>query len=208
MARGHHNLGLLFEQQKKELDGIAELGKSVAILQEIVGSPKTSAEALFLLEKTFEQRARINTKLGRHADAAREFEAIIDLPGPKMPARRFHHAIACIRAGEVNRGLAEIEEVIALKNLPKGWVFMAASAYARASEERQVGDRISTEMRTGFANKAVEFLRQGQAARLFESADEIDLLKTHNDLDPLRTRDDFKQLLKEVEEKAKPKDKE
>jgi hypothetical protein len=53
------------------------------------------------------------------------------------------------------------------------------------------------------AAQAVERLGQAQAAGFFKDPAKIEHLKKDADLDPLRSRDDFKKLLKELEEKAK-----
>ena len=53
------------------------------------------------------------------------------------------------------------------------------------------------------ADRALDLLGQARAARFFNVSGNLKYLKTEKDFDPIRSRDDFKKLLSEVEAKAK-----
>src|SRR5205085_11428573 len=152
-------------------------------------------------------RAQSLEKLGRHAEALAAYDAALKYdPGPRRAILRAGRAITLIHLGDYARAAAEAGELARLKLPPDAcydlacvWSLCIPAAKKDAKLTPADRDRLTEE----YAARAVELLRQARAGGFFRPAENVDLLKQDPDLDPVRSRDDFKAFVGEVEGKTK-----
>jgi len=105
--------------------------------------------------------------------------------------------------GKYADAAATAEKLVALDSTDGDGVYWAAGGYALCSaavaakppaevsaDEKQLSER--------YAARAVELLKQTEAAGYFKNANNRIALQYEHNLDALRSRDDFKNLLSEV----------
>src|SRR5262249_52347704 len=80
-----------------------------------------------------------------------------------------------------------------------GNCYNAACGYSLASACADADDK----MRESHAAKAVALLQEARDKGYFKAKQQVEQARKDKDLDPLRARDDFKQLMKELDEAAK-----
>ena len=181
-----------------------------------------SAAALTFLRFHYGNLAEVLVLLGRHADAARAAEQLPRIvPNEEQCLRAAALLLDCVRRAERDatlsaadrattvqgyservRGLLEQAEHHAqtpakATQVTSGLVYNVACAYALLAGQQR-GDAKRKEQ---YGAQAVQLLRQLKPHR--NEAQLLDTLKTDADFDPLRTRDDFKKLLAELEGKLK-----
>lgn len=78
---------------------------------------------------------------------------------------------------------------------------LVSLASAAAAKDEDLAGTERTQLAEKHANRAMELLAEARSAGWFQDAKNIaHATDTDRDLDPLRDRDDFKQLVKELEE--------
>jgi tetratricopeptide (TPR) repeat protein len=138
-------------------------------------------------------RADALSTLQRHAEALTDYDKLVELaPEPERPLRRSTRAVGRTRAGKVAAAIAEAEELT--KYGDSVVLYNVACVYALASEPPK-GNPISPEARAKYADNAIAVLRQA-VAKGYRNAGEM---KNDDDLKPLRPRDDFQKLLREMQ---------
>jgi hypothetical protein len=148
------------------------------------------------------------TALGRSREALADWDRAFELDtGPKRQAIRIGRAAALAHAGQHDRAMAEVQDLAQGKSLTPPDLYNLACAAALASESARQDGRLSQPTREKpteqNAVRAVELLKQAQAAGFFKDPAKVELLKTDKDLDPLRARADFQQLAAAVGKAAK-----
>jgi hypothetical protein len=151
---------------------------------------------------SYEQSFAICERFLRKHPEDREFHSFRDVTQLALAAavaRLGDHGRASRLAGEVaERGVGSI-----------GGVYMAASAFSLSASAVSRDDKLSAQEKSRLADQnaswAMELLKRLQAAGAFKNSQYLYLLKNHTDLDALRSRDQFKELMAEIEAGTKPK---
>jgi serine/threonine-protein kinase len=170
-------------------------GRAVERLKAVLKRFPRHSDAKRQLQVTYEGQARAFSRLGRYADALRVWDQAVAVPeGPRGDLCRVGRALTLVRAGAYRRALAEADAVAGRAEASPRVLYDAACAYALSVEAPGLGLRQKDER----ARRALHLLRQA-AAKGFPPREH---LLTDKDLDPLRDRADFKQLLAELREKA------
>ena len=141
----------------------------------------------------YRNRAYMRVDARQPAKAVPEFDQAIvlcPLNDHTKTLLRTHRATARVNDGQVALGLAEIDEVSKLPDLPALVLYDCACAYGLATGRTPVKKR-------EYGDTAMALLRRAVAGGFVNVAD----MKRDTDLDPLRDRDDLKALFAELETK-------
>ena len=202
------NLGGLFRDQGKLAAALAKYNAAIERLSSGKLAEIRETTTLTLLRNSHFGRAAVHREMGLHAEAAADWEQCMALtPLERQSELRLERADAWMRSGRYSESIAEVEELIRLgmtnsKSAPhwstNNWYHFAC-LYSIASGK-------SEEFKSKYAEKAVDLLRYVMKTG-FKSAADRSHMAHDTDLDPLRDRDDFKELMRSHEfEQPKPPD--
>jgi eukaryotic-like serine/threonine-protein kinase len=191
VGRTFYLLGQCQRAANRPEPALAWYARAVAALEKLVKATGTHPAARDSLRDTFAGRARALDGWRRHAEAAADWERALALAaGPRRDGFRLERAVSLVRAGDHEKALAEVEDVLQAGPKPGMVLYDAACVYAVAAggvEEGPLAER--------YADRAIELLRQAAAKGFRDAAH----MRQDNDLDALRGRDDFRALLAELE---------
>jgi serine/threonine protein kinase len=146
--------------------------------------------------------------LERHEEAAQDWKRVVELTaGQRDINMRLYRPSPLTHLGEHVQAATEMETLLTEGKVQPGNLYEFAYVYSRCSSLAAKDTRLSPTERERLADRygrrAVELLRQAQAAGYFRDANRLARLKENKDLDAVRGREDFKKLLAELEAKQK-----
>jgi tetratricopeptide (TPR) repeat protein len=193
------NLGRSFLLVGKEPEkALPWCDKAVTTLEETLRRGGSIDRVRYGLRQAHVVRADALSTLQRHAEALKDFDKSVELATePDRPLRRVIRAVGRVRAGQVAAAIEEAEELA--KNADSGVLYNAACVYALAGVPSKANP-ISPEQQAKYAERAVALLRQ-LVAKGYSNVNE---LKNDDDLKPLRPRDDFQKLLRDMQKEPPP----
>jgi serine/threonine-protein kinase len=217
LAASHNNLGLLLAALGQHTEAVAAYSAAVKLQEELAaqhlglpdyhhaltGTLVNLANLLYQQKEYARARALLEQAEPHHQTALKA--------NPVNPAyRQFYRgnrsALAPILAGlgEHASATQTAEQIAGLGWDPAQDAYDAACALAQCVPVAEKDGKLSASQRqeqaTAYADRAVALLRRAVAKGWKDAAH----MKKDTDLDPLRSRDDFKKLLAELEAKAKP----
>jgi serine/threonine-protein kinase len=173
------------------------------------------AEAVFRQEPQYNEararvwqargtRAQTYEALHRYSDAVKEWDRAVELDiDPNPWVRRAFRAMALARAAEHARASAEVAILAGDAAVSADGLYSLACTSALCISAAQADKRLAPARREdlarGHASQAIALLRRLQAQGWFRDAEHAKALREDTDLDSLRHRDDFRQLLSEIE---------
>jgi tetratricopeptide (TPR) repeat protein len=195
-AGAHCNLGMVVRERAGADASLEWLNSGINTLRPIAEAHPNYALARLFLRNTLEERAISYDRLKRPVDAFRDWDEAVRLSPPaEQTAYRTLRARSRVLGGQVDEGLAEIEELAkAGRPGPDHW-HAFARVYAAAAG---VASGKLTEKKAEYADRAMYLLHKAVQSGFKDAAH----MKKDTDLDPLRDREDFKKLLAELEAKA------
>src|SRR5262249_45322449 len=138
-------------------------------------------------------RAQALTQLGRHAEAVQDWDRALELDeGPNRPTFRLSRAVNLAQLGQDQQATTEVEAVLQAGPPTADRLYDAACVFALSAGK--AGDPAVQER---YAARAVALLRDAVA----KGYNKVAHLKKDSDLDALRQRADFQQLLADLEAK-------
>ena len=184
------NFGILMRDGGKPSDSLEWFAKAIGALAPIHEREPRDVMARKFLRNCHAGRAMAHDRLQHFAEAISDWDKAIELsPKEEQPGYRAERATARLQAGQVAEAVAEVAELSKSSNWNAGRLYDFACAYAVASGK--FADKKDED-----AKRAVELLHQAVKAGYKNAAH----MKKDRDFDPLR--DDFKQLLAELEKKS------
>jgi serine/threonine protein kinase len=190
------NLGLLIRHVGRPRDSLEWFSKANRTLRTVYKEDPRSALAKQFLRNSHEDRALAYERLQQYADAARDWDEVIELTPPQEQlAYRVARATSHVKAGQVAEAVAEVAELMKLPGVPASALHDFARVYAIASGK-------NAGKKTEYADRAMDMLQKAVQVGYIDAAH----LKMDTDLDAIRERDDFKKLIADLEKKtpAKP----
>jgi tetratricopeptide (TPR) repeat protein len=164
-------------------------------VQALTPLPADDPQAAFVLRNCHANRALALDRIGRSGDAVPHWEGAIALSPPAERADlRAKLALSLADIGNLTRAVAELDDLRMLNTWTAqdwyhfSWVYALASA--------KLPDR-----KAEYGGVSVELVRKAIAAGFRDVAD----LKRNRFLAPVRQREDFKQVVAELEKKLAPK---
>jgi tetratricopeptide (TPR) repeat protein len=179
------NIGNLLQNQGKSADSLVWYDEAVRILALVYArEPRAPITRQFLLN-SHRGRAVAYDRLQRYAEAVRDWDRVVELSPPaRRPGDRAYRATSRLRAGQVAEAVAEVAELTRSTNWTANQWYNFARVYAVAGVK--VADK-----KQEYADRAMELLQKAVKAGYKDAAH----MAKDPDLDPLRDRADFKQLL-------------
>jgi tetratricopeptide (TPR) repeat protein len=192
LAGSQCNFGHLLRDSNQTEQSLPLFAQAIATLEEVLRQIKVNVTAQQFLRNAHWGRAQALDGLKRHAEAARDWDKVVELsPEAQRAGFRANRALSRVRAGQVDAAIQEAEEVA--KNSDGNTLYHAAAVLALAAARRdEPGGSLSKDK---CAQRAVVLLGQA-VAKGYKDAEHM---KNDDDLKALRGRDDFKKLLAELE---------
>jgi serine/threonine-protein kinase len=188
------NLANLVRDSGRPADSLTWYARAVTTLGAVLAREPRQAMARRFLRNAHWGRADALTRLGRHAEALKDWERAAELEGgPQRGWFRLQRALALARLKEHARAAAEADELAWAQDAAPGTLYDLACVFALSAAS--AGD--DPKQTESYAARAVELLRQAVA----KGYQDIAHLKNDPDLKTLRMRDDFRQLLRSLEAK-------
>jgi serine/threonine-protein kinase len=184
------DLGGLLRKAGRPADSLAWYGRAIATLGAVLAREPRQPTARQFLRNAHHGRAEALTRLGRHTEALKDWDRALDLEhGPRRGWFRLQRAVALARAKDPVRATTEAEDLARAKEVSATTCYDLACVFALSAAS--AGNPRQAE---ACATRAVELLRQA-VARGYQDASHV---KQDADLDALRSRDDFRLLLREL----------
>jgi tetratricopeptide (TPR) repeat protein len=170
----------------------------------------SDAQRTVALPNAYFVRGGLLAELGRHKQAVEDFDRALaaGLGPPSDVPCRLTRAASLARLGDHKRAMAEVETLAANSQASPDVLCNLAGVCALSAEAVRRDTGLPSAQRDTLAERygarAVALLAKAKAAGFFKNPANRQELKNDPDLQALRTRDDFKKLLAEVEKQAQP----
>ncbi|HQR44234.1 MAG TPA: tetratricopeptide repeat protein, partial [Gemmatales bacterium] len=187
------NFSIFLRAKGMHAESLKWCDKAIETLTKIHITEPRNLTARDYLGNSYRSRAKANRHLKKYEVAMNDWDKAVEYsPVTSKLAVKTERAYSRVVAGQVSEGIAEINELIKSPVTEAGMWYNFACAYSIASGK--------TAMRKDeYATRAIELLRKAVAV----GYDKDDILHSKDkDLDPLRGRDDFSQLIAEVEKQS------
>jgi serine/threonine-protein kinase len=188
-------LGYLLEKTGKPQAALGWFDRAIKGFTKILQKEPRLAQAKLNLAEAYEGRANALTRLGQAAQAISQWDRAIEFSaGPKRDRLRLIRALALARLGRYTLAVAEADALAANRSLPGTTLYdlacveaLAAAAATPTSGTKGLADQ--------YAARAVSLLARARDTGLFNNPAQRDQLKKDRDLDSLRARKDFHELV-------------
>jgi tetratricopeptide (TPR) repeat protein len=208
LAEGYRTLGTVTCQRGKWERGLELSAKAVALLESVPAQDSSAARSREVLIMILNWRINQLLALKRYPEAIRDSDLAIGLQKSLANQAAFGNrfqidrAVALARSGDYARAIIEADKILQVDQDPET-LYDVACLYAVASG-KITGEEKLTER---FSTQVISLLSRAHAAGFFAQAKNLDLLNEDSDLEPLRSREDFKTFLaavtRQVEEKVR-----
>jgi serine/threonine protein kinase len=194
LANYYKSLGLALHENGQSQAAVGWMTKAIDTLQPLLTKDPRQALARHYLSMAHSGRAVAMTQLGRHRDALADWDrALENVQDQYRALARMKRARTLALAGETAKAVAEANALLDGKGLQAGLIFDAGCVFAAASAQVKTNAPLAEQ----YAARAVALLRQSIANGLENPKQ----LKTEHVLAALRSRQDFRRLLAEVDVK-------
>jgi hypothetical protein len=172
----------------------------LVLLQPLHQQQPDDAATRDLLFRTHWGRAQVLDALKRSAEALADWDQAVELAPPgDRPRVQLGRARAWVRAGQVAEAVADAEALTKDAATPSARCCDAAGVFSLASAAaKEAGQR------EAYAGQALALFRRAQAAGFFQDCRTVEYLKKDPDLAPLRSREDFRKFVAELEAASNP----
>jgi tetratricopeptide (TPR) repeat protein len=186
--------------QHRLADALAWYDQALALMQPLNQQEPNHVATRALLGHIYWDRARVLEALKRPAEALADWNRAIELapPADRLPMQ-LARARAAVRAGKIAEAVADAEALTKDTATPSARCCEAACVCSLASAAAKEATQ-----REAYAGQALVLLRRAQAAGFFKDRLKVEHLKRDPDLAPLRSREDFKNFVAELQTAAKP----
>jgi serine/threonine-protein kinase len=205
----YDNVGTVLGTQGQREAALEWAGRAVDVLKGLHEKEPDHVQAKRQLRGAYADRARALNRLGRPAEALPDCEQALRLEtGQPGHAVRVLRALTRARLGDLAPALTEADELAQVKVLSGqacyGLACLHALAATAAGKDGRLPPAERKERAGRQAARAVALLGRAQGAGFFQQPANRERLKKDGDLEPLRSREEFQKLLRQVEEAAKP----
>ncbi len=189
----------LIRDERKPLESLEWFDRAIRTLKAVHDQAPHNVTTKQILRNAHSNRAIAYNELQKPVEAVKDWDRAVELSPPdEQPRYRAKRATSQIRAGLVAEAVAEVAELTApvagVSGSPK---WNAGQWYDFARIYAVAGAKIA-DKKQEYADRAMELLTLARAAGYKDAAH----MKKDSDLDPLRSRDDFKKLLADLDPKS------
>jgi tetratricopeptide (TPR) repeat protein len=179
--------------------------RAVRLLEPLLSREPRDASLRRDLHNAHGGRAYLHQERRRYPDSLSDWDRVVELSeGGDRAFNRTVRATVLAQAGEHASAAAEARELVANPEGSGDVVFNAATALAQACKAAAGDQRLDSPDRSrvaeGYAREAIAALRKLKEAGYFAAPEHVGNLRGDPDLEPLRRREDFQRLLREVSE--------
>jgi tetratricopeptide (TPR) repeat protein len=200
LAATRMNLGNLLRLHGRPDQALPLYDEALVLLQPLHQQQPNDALTRDRLFRTHWGRAQVLGALKRFAEALADWDRAVELAPPAdRPRIQLDRARAWVRAGKVAEAVADAAALTKDAATPGARCCEAACVFSLASAAAQEAGQ-----REAYAGGALALLRRAQSAGFFKDRAKVEHLKKDTDLDVLRSREDFKKFVTELEAAAKP----
>jgi tetratricopeptide (TPR) repeat protein len=201
-AGSYVNYGHFLRGEQRADDALAWYDRALAILKPLhkEQGPKDVTTRRFLRNAHW-GRAQALDELKRHTEALTHWDRAVELsPSAERPLLQLGRARGRMLAGKAAEALADAAALTKDPATPGPLLYDAGCIYSLAA----AAAKEDAKQREAYAGQAVALLRRAQTAGYFKDRAKVEHLKKDTDLDGLRTREQFKKFVAELEAAAKP----
>jgi serine/threonine-protein kinase len=207
LGRTYCDLGSLHYQAGDRENALRWYAESLRTMSAVLRQEKQNAAARHCLSHAYQDRAEILTRLGRHTEALADWNAALAIGhGDSRERLRPGRAITLAHLGQHALATAEVQELTAKGPLSGAQAYAAARAWSVASisvsRDASLPQADRSRLADSYKARAIEMLGKANAAAHFKAPREALEIKSDPDLDPLRSRADFRKLLQEIESRG------
>jgi hypothetical protein len=193
-----------FENLGRYAEARVWLGKVIDRLEELLRNGPDRPDVRSALATFVGTRALLWVREERHDQALKDWERRSQLTDAPLPTDvRLFRARSLAKQGEHIDAAVEVQAIAGTVELASGTMYNLACALAISVSAAQQDKRLrltASEARAEqYAKGALTWLRKSRDAGFFRIPGNIEQLRKDADLDSLRTREDFKQFLAELE---------
>jgi tetratricopeptide (TPR) repeat protein len=200
LAATRYHLGDLFRLQRRPYQALPWYEQALVLLQPLHQHEPNDIATRDLLGRTHWGRAQALSALKRFAEALADWDGAVELARPAdRPRVQLGRARARVRAGQAADAVADAEALTRDPATPSLMLCDAADVCSQASVVA-----MEATQREAYAGHALALLRRAQAAGFFKDRAKVEHLKKDRALDVLRSREDFKKFVAELEAALKP----
>ena len=193
LCNAHCLLGELYKAQGQWEESLEWFDKAVATIKPVVDRQGAGSSGHAGLTSSLSGRASVLSKLGK--DTPADWEAIRESMPQEGPVyRKIQRSIILLRSGKVSEAVDEITLLMNAaedKSVSQPWTFVewfdAACFFSIASEK-------SSDKKEEYAARSLELLTRAVKAGFID----VEHLQRDSDLEPIRERAEFKQLLETI----------
>ena len=196
LGRSYFNFGSSFVNDGMPVESLPWFQKATDTLRPILDAEPRNVTASRLLRDSHWYRAVAHHQLREFAEAVKDWDLAIELSAPlERLGLQAYRATSRLQAGQVAEAIAEVAELIKSPGWESDQLYNFACIYSVAS------GRIAHKQQE-YADRAMELLQKAVEAGYTDAAH----MQQDTDLDPIRDREDLKQLLADLAAKsaAKP----
>jgi serine/threonine-protein kinase len=202
LGSGYGNFGKLVCDGGQAAASLDWFARASATLRRVLEREPRLATARLALRNVYWGRANALTQLDRHAEAVGDWEQAVALNDETAHdgGLRLQRFLSLARAGQYPPATAAVEDLLRPGTADSNLLYNAACVYAVAAAQaaKDAPAHTSSLRAEQHARRAVVLLRQA----VQQGYNNVAHLKQDADLDGLRPRPDFQQLLAELEAKA------
>jgi tetratricopeptide (TPR) repeat protein len=204
LGGGYCNLANALVNDNNRERAIELYTRAIQTLSDVLESNPRDGNARSFLRNSHQGRSESLTLSGRYPEALADIDRCIELSAePDRGGHRQFRAWLLARATDHRQAVREIDELLNSGPAPAQRLYAAACVYSLAAidaaRDEQLGEPDRKQLADRHVARAMELLAAAQRAGHFKSPDAATALKTSSDLEPLRSRDDFRELLATVE---------
>jgi tetratricopeptide (TPR) repeat protein len=207
VGTSYSNTAVQIRESRSPEESLEWSARAIRTLEPLLARDPRDVQARSTLFYTFLNRARALLDLGRREEADKDWRRAIELSeGQPRIEMRLDRPSSFARLGEHVQAAKEIETLLAeghtqALNLHSfSWVYALCSAAAANDSRLPAAER--EELAEKYGGRAVELLRQAQAAGYFQDPKRLARMKDNKDFDPIGSRPDFQKLLAELDTSA------
>jgi tetratricopeptide (TPR) repeat protein len=206
LGRTYWNMGQLLRDTDRPEEALEWYGKAIETLQGALARAGQDLWTEEFLRSAYWGRARALTKLGRDEEADKDWqEALRRDTSPAGEKTRVERAYGLASAGRHAGAVKEAEALATTAPVTGTALYSAAGVYGRCSEavrkDAGLTEARRAELAESYAARAVQLLALSHSAAPLKGREFIRQVNADKDFTPLRSRDDFQKLLKDLEVK-------
>jgi len=202
LAQASLAYGLLLQSRSRSEEAVPLYGEAIRAMQALSQKPQGQAQATVLLCAAHAMRATALNELGRFAEALEDWTRASELGKGKLTSKgRIGRAISWAGIKDHAKAVSEAKQLLAEPSMSALDVYNIGCICAIASTVAKQDPRLSEAERSRLAGTYADMAMETLRRAVKEGWSDAGHIKKDKDLDSLRERADFQQLVADLEKK-------